>query len=140
MGGPEWYCRWKVYDDAGSCVLTKSGFICARKAMNYRQAVAHFSALSKDDRLLRPLGLRPLGHSTIQKAVHRIGVRVGIKINPYSFRERLLSRLERLLGGLLYQSRRDLLDANLEADESGHHRQAARSELLPEDRSNSRLP
>lgn len=89
----EWHCRWKVYDDAGSCVLTKSGFICARKAMNYRQAVAHFSALAKDDRLLRPLGLRPLGHSTIQKAVHIIGARVGIKINPYSFRHTFATHL-----------------------------------------------
>jgi integrase len=51
----EWHCRWKVYDDAGSCVLTKSGFICARKAMNYRQAVAHFSALAKMTDCFGPL-------------------------------------------------------------------------------------
>jgi integrase/recombinase XerC len=89
----EWYCRWKVYDDTGSCVLTKSGYICARKAMNYRQAVAHFSMLAKNDKLLRPLGLRPLAHSAIQKAVHKIGVRVGIKINPYSFRHTFATHL-----------------------------------------------
>ena len=89
----QWHCHWKTYDDKGRHVLTKSGFIAAREKLAYRDAVACFSNLAKNDRLLRPLGLRPLSHSAIQLAVHRIGLRVGIRINPYSFRHTFAAHL-----------------------------------------------
>ncbi len=89
----EWQCRWKIYDEKGKYVLSKSGYIGAREKMKYRQAVNHFLNLAKDDRLLRPLGLRPLSNATVQKAVHKIGLRVGIKINPYSFRHTFATHL-----------------------------------------------
>jgi len=50
-----------------------------------------------------------------------------LRTNGVGSRERLLSRLGRPRGGQFYQSRRGLLGARLEADESGHHWQAARS-------------
>ena len=89
----QWHCNWKTYDDKGRHVLTKSGFIAAREKLGYRDAVAYFSNLAKNDRLLRPLGLRPLSHSAIQLAVHKIGLRAGIRINPYSFRHTFATHL-----------------------------------------------
>jgi site-specific recombinase XerD len=88
-----WYCRWKVYDEQGQCALKKAGYIRARESLNYRQAVTHFSKLSKNDRLIRPVGLRPLAISAIQQAVHKIGLRVGMRINPYSFRHTFATHL-----------------------------------------------
>ena len=73
--------------------MTKSGFIAAREKLNYRQALCHFSELAKHDCLLRPRGLRPLSDSAIQTAVHKIGLRVGLRINPYSFRHTFATHL-----------------------------------------------
>ena len=89
----EWQCRWKIYDEKGRYVLSKSGYIGAREKMKYREAVNYFSNLSKDDKLLRPLGLRPLSNAAVQKTVHKIGLRVGIRINPYSFRHTFATHL-----------------------------------------------
>jgi integrase/recombinase XerC len=89
----EWHCRWKVYDELGGCVLTKSAYIGIRKKVNYREAVAYFSNLAMDDRLLRPLGLRPLSHSVVQKTVQKIGLRAGIRITPYFFRHTFATHL-----------------------------------------------
>ncbi len=66
--------------------MTKCGFIDARERLSYRQAFCRFSELAKHDRLLRPRGLRPLSKAAIEKAVQKIGLRVGLKINPHSFR------------------------------------------------------
>jgi len=74
-------------------VLTKSGFIAARENLSYGDALTYFSGLAKHDRLLRPLGLRPLSHSAIQLAVQKIGLRAGLRINPYSFRHTFATHL-----------------------------------------------
>jgi len=89
----EWHCHWKTYDEKGRHVLTKSGFIAARENFSYGDALTHFSRLAKHDRLLRPLGLRPLSHSAIQLAVQKIGLRAGLRINPYSFRHTFATHL-----------------------------------------------
>lgn len=89
----QWNCHWKVYDDAGNHILTKAGFIGAKEKRNYRQAVGYFSQLAKDDRLLRPVGLRALSGAAIQKVIQRIGLRVGLRINPYAFRHSFATHL-----------------------------------------------
>jgi site-specific recombinase XerD len=89
----QWQCSWKVYDESGSCVLTRRRFIGARKRMDTRAALCHFSNLAKGDHILRPLGVRPLCHSVIQKSVHRIGLRVGLRVTPYSFRHAFATHL-----------------------------------------------
>jgi site-specific recombinase XerD len=88
-----WYCRWKVYDEVGNYLLTKAAYISPRKRVKYREAITQFSNLAKDDKLLRPLGVRPLSQSVIQKAVHKIGLRVGVRITPYSFRHTFATHL-----------------------------------------------
>lgn len=57
----QWQCHWKIYDDAGNHVLTKSGFNGGRPQCNYRQAVFYFSELAKDDSLRRPVGCTLFG-------------------------------------------------------------------------------
>ena len=89
----QWQCHWKIYDDKGEHILTKCGFIAAREKLSYKQAVKRFSQLAKNDNLLRPRGLRPLSDAAIQSAVHKIGLRVGLKVNPYSFRHTLATHL-----------------------------------------------
>jgi site-specific recombinase XerD len=89
----QWQCHWKVYDENGRQILTKSGFIGAKEKMTYRQAVCRFSNLAKHDRLLRPVGLRPLSAAAIQVAVQKIGLRVGLRVNPYSFRHTFATHL-----------------------------------------------
>lgn len=89
----QWQCHWKVYDEKGQHVMTKCGFIAAREKLNYRQAVLRFSDLAKHDQLLRPRGLRPLSDAAIQTAVHKIGLRAGLKVNPYSFRHSFATHL-----------------------------------------------
>jgi len=89
----QWHCHWKTYDEKGRHVLTKSGFIAARENLSYGDALTYFSKLAKHDRLLRPLGLRPLSHSAIQLAVQKIGLRAGLRINPYSFRHTFATHL-----------------------------------------------
>jgi len=89
----QWQCHWKVYDEAGRHVMTKCGFIGARERLSYRQAFCRFSELAKHDCLLRPRGLRPLSKAAIEKAVQKIGLRVGLKINPHSFRHTFATHL-----------------------------------------------
>jgi site-specific recombinase XerD len=89
----QWQCHWKIYDDKGRHTLTKCGFVGAKEKLNYRQAVARFSNLAKDDQLLRPVGLRPLSGAAIQVAVQKIGLRVGLNVNPYSFRHTFATHL-----------------------------------------------
>lgn len=89
----QWHCNWKIYDESGKHVLSKNGFVGAREGLNFKQAVNHFSKMAKEDRLLRPVGLRPLSLSTLQIAVQKIGLRVGMKINPYSFRHTFATHL-----------------------------------------------
>ena len=89
----QWQCSWKVYDESGFCISTRRRFIGARMRMDYWAAMRHFSKLAKGDNLIRPLGVRPLCHSTIQKSVHLIGLRVGLRITPYSFRHAFATHL-----------------------------------------------
>lgn len=64
----------------------RKGLGDSEKKMDYQQAWAHFVKVAKRDEAQRPLGSRPLSHATIQKAVQKVGLRVGIRINPRSFR------------------------------------------------------
>ena len=89
----QWQCHWKIYDENGEHFLTKSGFIGARENYSYQKAVERFSELAKNDRLIRRVGLRPLSDAAIQTAVHKIGLRVGLKVNPYSFRHTFATHL-----------------------------------------------
>ena len=89
----QWHCNWKIYDERGRHVLSKNGFVAARERLNFRQAVNHFTEMAKHDRLIRPVGLRPLSGTTIQKSIQKIGLRAGIKINPYSFRHSFATHL-----------------------------------------------
>ncbi|MBS1867136.1 MAG: tyrosine-type recombinase/integrase [Acidobacteria bacterium] len=89
----QWRCTWKLYDDKGNHTLTKCSFIGKKENLSYRQAVERFCELAKNDQLLRPVGLRPLSDSAIQIVVHKIGLRVGLKINPYSFRHTFATHL-----------------------------------------------
>lgn len=89
----QWQCSWKVYDEIGSCVSTRRRFIGARKRMDYWAALRHFSKLAGGDNLIRPLGVRPLCKSAIQKSVHLIGLRVGLRMTPYSFRHAFATHL-----------------------------------------------
>jgi site-specific recombinase XerD len=82
----QWYCRWKVYDERGKFARLGSGFIRKRKKKTRQQALNYFSRLASRDRLRRPIGLVPLSPSVLQKLVHRIGLRVGLRVNPHSFR------------------------------------------------------
>jgi site-specific recombinase XerD len=84
---------WKIYDDAGKRVLIKSGFIGARAGKNLRQATKYFRGLAKNDRIERPVGIRPLSSSAIQDLIQKIGLRVGIKMTPYSFRHTFATHL-----------------------------------------------
>lgn len=103
----QWFCRWKVYDDRGRHVASRNRFVGAGVGLNYEQAVRHFSEIAKGDRLLRPLGLRPLSDAAIQTTVSKIGYRVGIALNPYSFRHAFASHL--LDGGADIRIVQDLL-------------------------------
>lgn len=89
----QWQCHWKIYDENGHHFLTKSGFIGAKENCSYWKAVERFSELAKNDRLIRQVGLRPLSDAAIQTAVHKIGLRVGLKVNPYSFRHTFATHL-----------------------------------------------
>jgi integrase len=70
----QWQCNWKIYDERGIHVLSKNGFVGAREGLNFNQAVSYFSKMAEHDRMLRPVGLRPLSIAAIQIAVHKIGV------------------------------------------------------------------
>lgn len=89
----QWRCRWKVYDEKGHYVMSKEGFIGAGENRTYRQALTHFSELAKNDRLKRPVGLRPLSRAAIQKAVQKVGFRVGLRVNPCYFRHSFATHL-----------------------------------------------
>ena len=81
-----WRCRWKKYDAEGTRIGFGNGFIRASDKRNYQQAVRHFAQLAMGDRIQRPLGIRPLCSGVIQKTIHKIGLRVGIKAHPYVLR------------------------------------------------------
>jgi len=53
----------------GDMCFSKNGFVAARERLNFRQAVNHFTEMAKHDRLIRPVGLRPLSGTTIQKSI-----------------------------------------------------------------------
>lgn len=89
----QWRCSWKVYDSNGRCVATRRKFIGARKRLSYLEAQRHFATLANGDNLVRPLGIRPLCHSAIQKSVCRIGLRIGLRLKPYSFRHAFATHL-----------------------------------------------
>lgn len=89
----QWQCYWKIYDENGHHYLTKRGFIGAKENFSYQKAVERFSELAKNDRLTRRVGLRPLSDAAIQTAVHKIGLRIGLKVNPYSFRHTFATHL-----------------------------------------------
>ncbi len=88
-----WKCRWKNYDEKGNRVGFGNGFICATAGMNYQQALSRFTKLARHDRIQRPLGIRPLCSSAIQRAVQKIGLRIGIRVNPYAFRHTFATHL-----------------------------------------------
>jgi site-specific recombinase XerD len=89
----QWYCRWKVYDDRGRFVRENRGFIGKKNNARYREALEYFSQLATKDRLQRPIGLFPLSPSVLQKRVHRIGLRVGLRVYPHSFRHAFATHL-----------------------------------------------
>jgi site-specific recombinase XerD len=89
----QWFCRWKAYDERGKLARLESGFIGKRKMKTYRQALEHFSGLASTDRLQRPIGLIPLSPSVLQKQVHRIGLRLGLRVYPHSFRHAFATHL-----------------------------------------------
>ena len=89
----QWRCRWLIYDDLGKRVSLRSGFIGARKGKNRRQATKYFRDLAKNDRIERPVGIRPLSSSAIQDSIQKIGLRVGIRMTPYSFRHSFATHL-----------------------------------------------
>jgi site-specific recombinase XerD len=88
-----WRCRWKKYDEKGNRIGFGNGFIRATAKMNYQQALGYFSRLARFDRIQRPLGIRPLCNSAIQKAVQKVGLRVAIRVNPYAFRHTFATHL-----------------------------------------------
>jgi site-specific recombinase XerD len=89
----DWRCRWRIYDELGRQVSRKSGFIGAWQHKSPRQAFEYFSDLAKNDKIDRPLGIRPMSSSSIQKTVQRMGLRVGVKITPYCFRHTFATHL-----------------------------------------------
>ena len=89
----DWRCRWRIYDELGRQVSRKSGFIGAWQHKNLRQAMEYFCALAKNDKIDRPLGIRPMSSSSIQRTVQRMGMRVGIKITPHRFRHTFATHL-----------------------------------------------
>ena len=80
-----WKCRWKKYDGKGRVVGIGNCNVKPSQGMDYQQAWAYFVKLAKRDEAQRPIGCRPLAHATLQKAVQRIGLRAGVKINPRNF-------------------------------------------------------
>lgn len=95
QGSPngQWRCRWKIYDDKGKHIASKEGFIGATERKSFREALVHFSELAKNDRLAKPYGLRPLSRAAIQKAVQKVGFRVGLRVNPCYFRHSFATHL-----------------------------------------------
>jgi integrase/recombinase XerC len=91
LGG--WKCRWKVYDSGGKISAIRNCSLLPKARMDYQQAWAHFAKVAKRDEAQRPLGSRPLAHATIQKAVQRVGLRAGVRINPRNFRHTFATHL-----------------------------------------------
>jgi len=89
----QWWCRWKVYNERGKVIRENRGFIGKKKSKKYAEALHYFSSLASRDRLQRPIGLFPLSPSVLQKQVHRIGLRVGLKVYPHSFRHAFATHL-----------------------------------------------
>jgi len=88
-----WTCRWKIYDEKGEWVEKRSGFVGIRKKMTYAAAKAHFARMAGNDRIRRPLGIRPLSNSALQKVVEKVGLRIGLDIHPYVLRHTLATHL-----------------------------------------------
>lgn len=89
----QWYCRWKVYGSRGDFIRLGTGFVGKRKKLRYLKALRHFEGLAARDRLRRPVGLQPLSPSVLQKQVKRIGLRVGLRVYPHSFRHAYATHL-----------------------------------------------
>lgn len=73
--------------------MTRTGFIGKREHATYKQAFRRFSRMAKNDRLLRPLGLRPLSNAALAATVRKIGLRAGLRVNPCSFRHTFATHL-----------------------------------------------
>jgi len=73
------------YTTSEGDMSSKNGFVAARERFKLQAAVNHFTEMAKHDRCSTGR-LRPLSGTTIQKSIQKIGLRAGIKINPYSFR------------------------------------------------------
>ena len=91
--GVGWRCRWKRYDANGKVIGVRNGFIGVGKGMSYQEAWVHFAKLAERDLAQRPLGVRPLCHNAIQKAVKRIGIKAGVDANPRNFRHTFATHL-----------------------------------------------
>jgi site-specific recombinase XerD len=88
-----WTCRWEIYGENGEWVGKRSGFVGIKKKMSYSAAKAHFAKLAGHDLTRRPLGIRPLSTSTVQKVVEKVGLRVGLDVHPYVLRHTLATHL-----------------------------------------------
>jgi site-specific recombinase XerD len=88
-----WTCRWKIYSERGDWVGKRDCFVGVRKRMNYAAAKAHFARLALHDRTIRPLGIRPLSTSAVQKVVEKVGLRIGLDVHPYVLRHTLATHL-----------------------------------------------
>lgn len=56
----------------------------ASEKLTYLQAVIHFAQLASGDRIHRPQGVHPISLALIDRTVRQAGVRVGLKVFPYS--------------------------------------------------------
>jgi integrase/recombinase XerD len=88
-----WTTRWKNYDRRGKVVGHGGGYIQARKQLSYKEAWTHFTKLGERDSSQRPVGIRPLAHTTIQKVFYRMGLKAGFKVSPAKLRHTFATHL-----------------------------------------------
>ena len=88
-----WRCRWKRYDAEGRVIGIRDDYVKVGKRMSYQEAWVYFAKLAARDLAQRPVGVRPLCHASIQKAIKRIGFRAGVDANPRHFRHTFATHL-----------------------------------------------
>jgi len=88
-----WKCRWKRYDSKGRVAGIENAGVRSSQGMDYQKAWAYFVKVARRNEAQRPIGSRPLAHATIQKAVQRVGLRAGVRINPRNFRHTYATHL-----------------------------------------------
>lgn len=88
-----WRCRWRVYGSDGIFKHFGRARIAATENLTYLQAMNRFKAMSRGDRISRPLGEKPLRTSTIGRQIKAIGRRVKVSVTPYSLRHSYATHL-----------------------------------------------